>query len=315
MMSSVLTLKEEMKEVSIEEKYRDLEDVQKATLNILSDLELEKDRLEQTQKAILNILDDFESERAKVERINEELHKKTEDLKRSNKELEEFAYVASHDLQEPLRTIASHLQLIERYTKGQQDPKVLQSMHFAIDGAVRMKRLIEDLLKYSRIGAENKPLEAISCKKVFENALNNLQTVIEERKASITSDPMPVIYGDEGQMTQLFQNLIGNSLKFCRDRVPQINISVDDEGPEWLFSFQDNGIGIKPEFYEKIFVIFKRLHTREEYSGTGIGLSICKKIVSFHGGKIWLKSEFGEGTTFYITIPKMPKGGQGHDNG
>lgn len=306
-------LKENVTEASLEEKYRNLEDVQKATLNILSDLEQEKDRLEQTQRAILNILDDFESERAKVEKVNEELHKKTEDLKRSNKELEEFAYVASHDLQEPLRTIASHLQLIERYTKGQLDPKVLQSMNFAIDGAVRMKRLIEDLLKYSRIGAENKPLEPISCKKVLENALNNLQVVIEERKASILWDPLPVVYGNEGQLTQLFQNLIGNSLKFCRDRNPQIHISAEDDGAEWLFSFRDNGIGIKQEFYEKIFVIFKRLHTREEYSGTGIGLSICKKIVSFHGGKIWLQSTFGQGTTFYLTIPKIPIG-ENNDN-
>ena len=228
----------------------------------------------------------------------------TEDLKRSNAELEEFAYVASHDLQEPLRMVASFTQLLARRYRGQLDKDADEFIGFAVDGANRMRSLIQDLLAYSRVGTQGKALTPTDCKVIFERALANLLPAIEESRARVTSGPLPTVPGDEVQLVQLFQNLIANALKFAGDQPPVISITAEEEADQWLFAVRDNGIGIAPEHQKRIFMVFQRLHHRSEYPGTGIGLAICKKIVERHGGRIRVESEPGRGATFFFTIPK-----------
>lgn len=226
------------------------------------------------------------------------------DLQRSNKELEQFAYVASHDLQEPLRMVASYTQLLaDRYEK-QLDDKARLFIHYAVDGARRMQLLINDLLAYSRVGTKGRPMAQVDMHASLGEAIKNLKMNIHETQAIVTNDELPELRADGTQMVQLFQNLISNSLKFHGEQLPRVHISAKDEGTAWLFSVKDNGIGIEPQYADKVFVIFQRLHTKEEYSGSGIGLAICKKIVERHGGRIWFESEPGNGTTFYFTIPK-----------
>jgi signal transduction histidine kinase len=226
------------------------------------------------------------------------------DLERSNKELEQFAYVASHDLQEPLRMISSYTQLLgERYA-GQLDEKAKKYMGYAVDGAVRMQRLINDLLAYSRVGTRGNPIESTDAHSVLGEAIRNLAAMIEENKAIITNEDLPVVRADAAQLVQVFQNLLANAIKFRGEVLPRVHVSVREEGHEWVFSVKDNGIGIDPQYADRVFVIFQRLHTRQEYPGTGIGLAICKRIVERHGGKIWYESEPGKGTTFFFTIQK-----------
>jgi PAS domain S-box-containing protein len=232
-----------------------------------------------------------------------ELQNQKQDLVRSNDELQQFAYVASHDLQEPLRMIASYLELLERRYKGQLDARADQFIAYAVDGAARMQILIEDLLKYSRVGSRGQSFERVDCAVVLQNVLRNLQVAIAENNAVITHDPLPSLNADITQLTQLFQNLIGNALKFRREDPPQIYVGVERTNGKWLFSVRDNGIGIESQYTNRIFVIFQRLHNRTEYSGTGMGLAICKKIVERHGGKLWVESKPGEGSTFYFTLP------------
>lgn len=226
------------------------------------------------------------------------------DLKRSNNELEQFAYVASHDLQEPLRMVSSYTQLLAERYQDKLDEKANLFIHYAVDGAVRMQQLINDLLAFSRIGTKGKPLVAVDAHAVLGAVIQNLKMNIEEAKAIITNGCLPEVKADASQLVQLFQNLIGNALKFRGETFPLIHVAAKDEGTEWLFSIRDNGIGIDPQFSDKVFVIFQRLHTKEEYPGSGIGLAICKKIVDRHGGRIWFESEPGKGATFYFTIQK-----------
>ena len=231
------------------------------------------------------------------------LSQAVEELTRSNEELEKFAYVASHDLQEPLRMVSSFVQLLEKRYKGKLDQDADDFINFAVDGANRMQILITDLLAYSRVGRRGKEFKQISCEAVLDRALSNLQAVVEQSGAVVTRDPLPEVMGDSSQLTQLFQNLIGNAVKFCKDRTPSIHISAEQKKKEWVFSIRDNGIGIAPEYFDRIFSIFQRLHGRQEYQGTGIGLAICRKVVERHGGRIWVESEPGSGSTFYFTIP------------
>ncbi|MFH0921003.1 MAG: ATP-binding protein [Fibrobacterota bacterium] len=240
------------------------------------------------------------------ERLKNEINEKSKiekKLKQSNTELEQFAYVASHDLQEPLRMVASYLQLIEKRYKDKLDSEANEFIAYAVDGAVRMRNLINDLLAYSRISTKGRPLTATKCEEAFNKAIKNLEIAIHDKHAKITSDSLPIIIADEGQLIQLFQNLIGNALKFCKDGTPEAHVLVEKKEKEYLFGVRDNGIGIVPEDKERVFQIFQRLHTREEYEGTGIGLAVCKKIVERHGGRIWIDSVLGQGTTFWFTIP------------
>ena len=231
------------------------------------------------------------------------LEEKAADLERSNKELEQFAYVASHDLQEPLRMVSSYLQLLQRRYEGNLDQTADEFIGFAVDGSNRMKGLINDLLAYSRVGTNQKAFALIEVENILEKVMQNLKISIDDSKAQITHDPLPTVMADENQLVQLLQNLIGNAIKFRGEAPPKIHIGVKELDQKWQFSVQDNGIGFEPQFAKRIFVIFQRLHTRTEYSGTGIGLAICKKIVEQHGGQIWVESEQGQGATFFFTIP------------
>lgn len=230
------------------------------------------------------------------------LQRRSEDLARSNRELEQFAYVASHDLQEPLRMVTSYLQLLSRRYRGKIDEDADDFIAYAVDGAKRMHILINDLLTYSRVGTRGKELIPVDSAVVLEQTLMALQVRIEEHEAIITTDPLPFVLADDVQLQQLFQNLIGNAIKFCGEASPRIYLSVQRQEDRWLFSVQDNGIGLDPKYAERIFVIFQRLHSREEFEGTGIGLAICKKIVERHGGTIWVESELGKGATFHFTL-------------
>ncbi|MER3479522.1 MAG: hypothetical protein C4327_03300 [Meiothermus sp.] len=229
---------------------------------------------------------------------------RTAELERSNRDLEQFAYVASHDLQEPLRMISSYTQLLAKRYAGKLDEKADQYIHYAVDGAVRMQQLIQDLLAYSRVGTHAQALEPTDAGSVLRETLENLQFAIQENGAVVEADPLPWVLADRSQLGQVFQNLIINALKFRNPQRPlRIRVGAVGQGGMWRFAVQDNGIGIEEQYFERIFVIFQRLHGKEDYPGSGIGLALCKKIVERHGGKIWLQSEVGEGTTFYFTWP------------
>ncbi len=225
-----------------------------------------------------------------------------EELARSNAELQQFAYVASHDLQEPLRAIAGCVQLLQQRFGGKLDGRADEYIGHAVEGASRMKALINDLLEYSRVGTRVNALRPADCNEVLKAAVRNLQPAVDEKKAIITNDPLPTIMADDGRLVQLLQNLIGNALKFTAERTPAVHVSAAQVDGAWQFSVRDNGIGIEPQYRERIFGVFQRLHTRREYPGTGIGLAICKRIVERHGGRIWVESEPGKGTTFLFTI-------------
>ena len=245
-------------------------------------------------------IEDF-TERRQAEAL---LKQTLEDLKHSNAELEQFAYVTSHDLQEPLRMVASYMQLIEKRYKGKLDADADEFIGYAVDGAVRMKTMINDLLNFSRLGTKGKEAASTDCQLILSTVLTNLSMVIEESKAEITSDPLPLVKGDEAQLVRLFQNLLENAIKFRGGNTPRIHISCKPQNGFCLFSIRDNGIGIDSRYFDRIFIIFQRLHGTEQYPGTGIGLAMCKKIVDRHRGKIWIESEPGKGTTFYFTLPK-----------
>jgi len=232
-----------------------------------------------------------------------QLLEKVKELNRSNEELQQFAYIASHDLQEPLRMVASYTALLARRYKGKLDSDADDFIAFAVDGASRMQLLIRDLLAYSRVGSKGKELVDTSSAEALQHAIHNLRGAIEGSSALVTHDALPSVMADEMQLTQLFQNLVGNAIKYRRAGVPRVHITaVPNDANKWMFSVQDNGLGIESQFFEKIFGVFQRLHKREEFDGTGIGLAICKKIVERHGGTISVESTFGEGSTFYFPL-------------
>ncbi len=237
--------------------------------------------------------------------LEEKVKERTAELERSNKDLQEFAYVASHDLQEPLRMVASYTQLLARRYKGKLDSDADDFIDFAVDGATRMRQLINDLLTYSRVNTRGKEPEPTDCKTVLDGTLANLQVLIEESGALITHDRLPTVMADGLQLGQLFQNLIANAIKFRGKEQPKVHVGVGQEDSKWVFSIRDNGIGIDPQYAERVFLIFQRLHTKAEYPGTGIGLAVCKKIVERHGGRIWMESGLAKGTVFHFTIPIM----------
>jgi signal transduction histidine kinase len=239
--------------------------------------------------------------------LYEQMRRQASELTRSNSELEQFAYVASHDLQEPLRMITGYTNLLAKRYGGKLDQDADDFIGFAVNGAKRMHVLINDLLSYSRAGTNRNRLTQTNCEETLARTLASLQAAIEESGAAITHDDLPTVMADRTQMDQLFQNLIGNAIKYRGADPPQIHVGCQRDGGWWVFSVRDNGIGIDPRYSERIFIIFQRLHTRDEYSGTGIGLAICKKIVERHGGKIWIESELGQGTTCYFKLPLEPR--------
>jgi signal transduction histidine kinase len=242
---------------------------------------------------------------AEATETNVVLQGHAEELARSNAELEQFAYVASHDLQEPLRKVAGFTQLLQRRYGGQLDARADQYIEFAVDGAQRMQALINDLLQYSRVGRSGRESVLISSDAALTQARNNLATTMEETNATVQAGHLPLVLGELPLLTAAFQNLLSNSLKFSGDKPPRIVITVTRDEPFWLFSFADNGIGIEPEYAERIFVIFQRLHERSAYPGTGIGLAMTRKIIEYFGGKIWLDTSYAEGARFLFTLP-MP---------
>ncbi|MGB9936707.1 MAG: PAS domain S-box protein [Methanobacterium sp.] len=255
-------------------------------------------------ESILSISRDI-TERKKSER---QLKKTITELQRSNKELQSFAYITSHDLQEPLRTIASYAQLIERRYKGRLDKDADEFIEYMVDGAKRMKSMIQGLLDYSRVGTKGNEFKEFKAQDALDYALSNLESAITENNAEIEIDSLPVIFADEDQIARVFQNLIGNALKFCREGAkPKIHISAGKKGNEYVFSVSDNGIGMEEQYGDHIFEVFKRLHSIDEYQGAGIGLAIVKRIIDRHGGHVWVESELGKGSTFYFTIPVRNK--------
>jgi light-regulated signal transduction histidine kinase (bacteriophytochrome) len=246
-------------------------------------------------------------ELATVESARTALEAQTLELNRSNAELEQFAYVASHDLQEPLRKVASFCQALERRYHGQLDERADQYIEFAVDGAKRMQVLINDLLAFSRVGRSGHEFELIDLDDVVAQAKSSLSSLLSETGASVLDTELPVVRGERTLLVSLFQNLLGNAIKFRGTEPPIVRLEAHRDGEQWQFSCTDNGIGVEPEYAERIFVIFQRLHTKEAYPGTGIGLAMCRKIVEYHGGRMWLDTNHSPGARFRFTLPIVPE--------
>jgi signal transduction histidine kinase len=238
-----------------------------------------------------------------LQKAHDALTGRTAELARSNAELDQFASVVSHDLQEPLRMVTAYMHLLKTQYGGKLGDDADEFIGCAVDGTKRMQDLINDLLSYSRVGTRGKAFASTDCNEVVARALMNLTAAVNESGARVTHDPLPTVLGDEFQLVQLFQNLIGNAIKYHGSRPPDIHVGCERDGEMWRFAVIDNGIGIDPEYAERIFVIFQRLHTKQEYPGTGVGLAICKKIVERHRGRIWIESEPQKGSIFYFTLP------------
>jgi signal transduction histidine kinase len=264
-----------------------------------------KDGLARLPEAIRRALQEKRVLRLRRE-AEEELARKAEELIRSNADLEQFAYIASHDLQEPLRMVAAYTQLISERYRGKLDENADKFIGYACEGALRMQTLIQDLLAFSRVGRPGVTAVSVNCETAIADVMLTLGPAIRESGATVTHSTLPVVWADPSQMTQVFQNLIGNALKFRGTDPPVVSVQGEKAGQDWLFSVSDNGIGIPPESAENIFVVFQRLHTRAEYSGNGIGLAVCKKIVERNGGKIWVEATPGGGSTFKFTLPCNP---------
>ena len=282
---------------------RDITELKKAELklemyrnNLENEVKIRTDELAHTNESLKN-------EVIKHKLTEMEMEKLMDELKRSNKELQQFAYVASHDLQEPLRMVTSFTQLLERRYRGNLDDDADDFINYIVEGAKRMQNLIDDLLTYSRVTTQAEVFKTVDMEEVLKVSIANLKVLIDENDAKITHDPLPTINADMSQMIQLFQNLIGNAIKFHGSEPPVIHISAQKDGESWIFSVEDNGIGIEPHHWERIFRVFQRLNKRDDYPGTGIGLSVCEKIIQRHYGKIWLESKPGKGSKFFFKLP------------
>jgi signal transduction histidine kinase len=260
--------------------------------------------LKEAQRAALNMMQDAEEARTEAETMNKKLMSALDELKDSNEQLERFAYVASHDLQEPLRKIKSFSELLVMHIEKDLDEKGLKYINYVTSGAMRMQQLINDLLQFSRISTRGKTFEIMNMNSALERAMDSLSLIISERKVKINFNEMPRMKADVAQIATLMQNLLSNAIKYCDDDIPRIDIKFTDENNYWKFSVTDNGIGIDQQYQDRIFIIFQRLHAKGQYEGTGIGLAVCKKIVERHNGKIWFESTSGQGTTFYFRISK-----------
>ena len=297
-----------LKIVCVEQDITERKEIEHALWEAKNELESTVKRrtkeLNQTNKLLQNELDERKVTEEKLKESEKELKSMIEELKRSNDELQQFAYITSHDLQEPLRTISSFTQLIERRYKGQMDSNADEFIEYIVDATKRMQELIKDLLEYSRVTTQGKEFKLVNTEEILQKTISNLHAAIEENNAEISYEKLPEVMADSRQIGQLFQNLISNAIKFRKkDKKPKISVSASENESEYIFSVSDNGIGIEKEYFDRIFTIFQRLHTREEYQGTGIGLSISKKIVERHGGRIWVESEPDNGSTFYFALP------------
>jgi len=269
-------------------------------------------RLDETMTRLRRANSDLEVSNTELHQSNLELEQARElltkanlDLQKSNQELELFAYVASHDLQEPLRMISSYMGLVKKRYGDKLNHSGNEFVGFAVDGAKRMQQLISDLLSYSRVTTQGKPFEKTDMEKIFAQAMKNLEVAVGECEGKVDHDPLPEVQGDPVQLERLIQNLVGNAIKYRGEKTPEVRVSAVDKEGAWEFSVTDNGIGIDPKYHDRIFGIFQRLHTREQYSGTGIGLAVCKKIVERHEGSIWVESEEGKGSTFFFSVPAI----------
>ncbi|MGO8667695.1 MAG: sensor histidine kinase, partial [Desulfobaccales bacterium] len=278
-------------------------------LEVLYNAAIYRNEAGEVQGVFAAARDITERKRAEQElaRLNEELEQRvqerTAELERSNRDLEDFAYISSHDLQEPLRKIANFSEMLARQYQGQLDEHGVRYFGYVTDGAKRMQDLINDLLNYSRVGRAEIPLTPASLEDILKGTLNDLHTVIKDSRAEISHEPLPALQVNPHQLGQLLQNLLTNAIKFHGGQPPRIHLAARQEDSEWVFSVRDYGIGFEPQYADGIFKVFKRLHSKEEYPGTGIGLAVCKKIVERHGGRIWAEAEPGRGATFYFTIP------------
>lgn len=261
-------------------------------------------KLKKEYRERMDLIDELRDSLTELKRTKEELEQRSQDLARSNVDLQQFAYAASHDLKEPLRGVEGFTKLLARRYKGRLDENADEFIYFILEGVQRMQTLIRDLLAYSQIGTQGMHLQPMESESAVAQALTNLKTAIDEKGAVITHDALPEVTADPSQLGRLFQNLIGNAIKFCGEKTPEVQVSAERKGDSWIFSVRDNGIGIDRDSADRIFVIFQRLHSRKEYEGTGIGLAICKRIVERHGGSIWVESEPGKGSAFYFTIPE-----------
>lgn len=264
-----------------------------------------KDGLARLPEAIRRALQEKEVLRLR-RKAEEDLARKAEELARSNADLEQFAYIASHDLQEPLRMVAAYTKLLAERYRGRLDENGDKFIAYACEGALRMQTLIQDLLEFSRVGRAGAKVVSVDCEAAMAEVLLTLGPAIRERGAVVTYTSLPVVRMEASQMTQVFQNLIANAIKFRSEQQPKISVRAEKSGTEWLFTVSDNGIGIAPESVETVFIVFHRLHTRSEYAGNGIGLAICKKIIERNGGRIWVEPHVGQGSTFKFTLPCHP---------
>ena len=269
----------------------------------LADLRESNEQLEEHSVELEHTNDLLRQEIVVRTRAEESLQQQARVLARTNGELQQFAYVSTHDLREPLRKVRSYTELLERRYQGQLDEKADKYINYIVGGATRMQTLITDLLAYLKIGDEELSLQSTDLNQIVDNVLHDLDMMVQENSAVITYDPLPTVQADASQMTHLLQNLLSNAIKFRGEEPPTIHISAERQNGEWLFAVADNGIGLEAEFAERVFVIFQRLHTKEEYPGTGIGLAISKKVVENHNGRIWLESQPNQGTIFYFTLP------------